>query len=67
MSNRGRHKKSNKHLQICSGLELIHFKYTLQGRKYLKNINVNKLYRIYTNKNNEVWRIEEDIENQTNI
>lgn len=62
MGNRGRHRKQIKHLQICIGLELDHFKYTLQGRKYLKNININKLYRIYTNKNNEVWRIEEDIE-----
>ena len=65
--NRGRHRKQVKHLQICIGLELVRFKYTLQGRKYLKNINADKPYRVYTNKNNEVWRIEEDIENQINI
>lgn len=65
--NRGRHKKQIKHLQTCIGFELACFKYTLQGRKYLKNININKLYHVYTNKNNEVWRIVEDIKNQTNI
>ena len=54
-------------MQICIGLELVYFKYTLQGRKHLKNINADKPYRVYTNKNNEVWRIEEDIErNQPN-
>lgn len=63
MSNRGRHKKQVKRLQTCIGFELVYFKYTLQGRKCLKNININKLYRVYTNKNNEVWRIEEGIEN----
>lgn len=66
MSNRGRHKKIHV-TKTVRGWELVHFKYTLQGRKYLKNININELYRIYTNKNNEVWRIEEDIKNHPNI
>ena len=65
--NRGRHKKQTKHFKICIGYALICFKYTLQGRKCLKNISLDKLYRVYTNKYNEVWRIEEDIKNQNNI
>lgn len=61
MSNRGRHKRQIKFLKHALGVELGYFKYTLQGRKCLKNINLNKKYRIYVNKHNEVWRIEEDI------
>lgn len=65
--NRGRHRKQTKHFKTYVGYALIRFKYTLQGRKCLKNISLDKLYRVYTNKYNEVWRIEEDIKNQNNI
>ena len=67
--NRGRHRKKKEKytIQISSGLRLPYYKYTETDMTYLRNIHPFKIYKLFINKQLEVCRIEEDIENRTNI
>ena len=67
--NRGRHKKKKEKytIRIIQGFHLPYYKYTTTGMAYLHNIHLFKFYKIFINEQNEVCRIEEDIENQINI
>lgn len=67
--NRGRHRKKKEKytIRIIQGIHLPYCKYTKTGMDCLHNINLFKFYKIFINEQHEVCRIEEDIENQTNI
>lgn len=67
--NRGRHRKKKEKytIHIRQGIHLPYYKYTTTGMTYLHNIHLFKFYKIFINKQNEICRIEEDIENQNNI